>query len=174
MVSKTSDASPYNISVYQWFLTFDEWLKSRPGTDWPQHVCLVPYIESRELFLCLGCITYKNYIHHFGLEENELLNLFYPIFWRSRSVFSVVPKNSFNSHWTGGTQRNGATPQKEKGIQCYTISRHPQCWSYHGKLGQYYWKFSTSLLSRENCQIFLRKCQYCLYSASFFLTLTIW
>lgn len=72
------------------------------------------------------------------------------------------------------TQRNGATPQKEKGIQCHTISRLPQCRSYQRKLGQYYWKFSTSLLRRENCQIFLRKCQYCLYSASFFLTLTIW
>lgn len=37
--------------LYQWFLTFAEWLKSRPGTDWPQHMCLVPLLyRNRELF----------------------------------------------------------------------------------------------------------------------------
>lgn len=88
MVSKTSNPSPHNTPAYRWFLTLGERLKSRPGADWLHHVFDALAVEKAErCFLYLGCITYKTNIHHLGLEENGLLNLFLPLI--IKTLFSI-------------------------------------------------------------------------------------
>lgn len=78
------------------------------------------------------CITSKPNIHHLGLEEDGPFTFLCHTV-RSSAAFSVAPKSSSKSHWTGGISRNAATPLTKEGIQFYT--RFPQHWSYQKEIG---------------------------------------